>query len=307
MSIKQDRTGTRTSEDLRRRINVKNIDDAVEKVDASVEMVQALNNQVTGLNNTLTNTRETYVSTNNQTFTEEQKTRSRTNIGAGTSSFSGSYNDLTNKPSIPTKTSDLTNDSNFVSDSAYVHTDNNYTTTEKTKLSGIENGAKVNVIESISVNGTTQTITNKNVNLTITNPTVDTTMSDTSTNAVQNKVIKAYVDSHQGSSVYQYVHNDSNGYIWFDDGFLIQWGRAAVTPSVVNTDTTLRVNYTYAYDDVPDIHLTQLSSTPKTANVTGGGGTTVALSKQGLNIYVNSSTTRAVNVNWEAKGHKAIS
>ena len=47
--------------------------------------------------------------------------------------------------SIPTKTSDLTNDSNFVSDSTYVHTDNNYSTNEKNKLSGIEAGAEVNV------------------------------------------------------------------------------------------------------------------------------------------------------------------
>lgn len=46
---------------------------------------------------------------------------------------------------IPSKTSDLTNDSNFVSDSNYVHTDNNYTSTEKTKLNGIEEGAEVNV------------------------------------------------------------------------------------------------------------------------------------------------------------------
>lgn len=38
---------------------------------------------------------------------------------------------------IPTKTSQLTNDSNFVSDQNYVHTDNNYTTAEKNKLSGI--------------------------------------------------------------------------------------------------------------------------------------------------------------------------
>lgn len=35
---------------------------------------------------------------------------------------------------VPTKTSDLTNDSNFVADASYVHTDNNYTTTEKNKL-----------------------------------------------------------------------------------------------------------------------------------------------------------------------------
>lgn len=46
---------------------------------------------------------------------------------------------------IPTATSDLTNDSNFVSDASYVHTDNNYTTTEKNKLSGIAAGAEVNV------------------------------------------------------------------------------------------------------------------------------------------------------------------
>lgn len=34
---------------------------------------------------------------------------------------------------------------NIVTDSSYVHTDNNYTTTEKNKLAGIENGAEVNV------------------------------------------------------------------------------------------------------------------------------------------------------------------
>lgn len=51
-----------------------------------------------------------------QTLTEAQKGIARTNIGAGTSSFSGDYGDLTNKPTIPTKTSDLTNDSGFLTD-----------------------------------------------------------------------------------------------------------------------------------------------------------------------------------------------
>jgi hypothetical protein len=44
-----------------------------------------------------------------------------------------------NKPAIPTQTGQLTNNSNFVSDASYVHTDNNYTTSEKTKLSGLSN------------------------------------------------------------------------------------------------------------------------------------------------------------------------
>lgn len=41
------------------------------------------------------------VKTTTQSLTNAQKTQARTNIGAGTSSFSGSYDDLTNKPTIP--------------------------------------------------------------------------------------------------------------------------------------------------------------------------------------------------------------
>lgn len=40
--------------------------------------------------------------TANQGLSSDQKSAARANIGAGTSSFSGSYNDLTNKPTIPT-------------------------------------------------------------------------------------------------------------------------------------------------------------------------------------------------------------
>ena len=104
------------------------------------------------------------------------KTSELTN-DSGYTSFSGSYNDLTDKPTIPvlpsnivntittkagthteitsatgtvnfnvpTKTSHLTNDSNFVSDANYVHTDNNFTDAYQTKLAGIAAGAEVNV------------------------------------------------------------------------------------------------------------------------------------------------------------------
>lgn len=56
---------------------------------------------------------------------------------------------------IPTKTSDLTNDSDYVSDGNYTHTDNNYTLAEKEKLSAIENGAQKNTV--IGVKGSAET------------------------------------------------------------------------------------------------------------------------------------------------------
>lgn len=46
-----------------------------------------------------------------QSLTSEQKAQARTNIGAGTSNFSGNYDDLTNKPTIPDKLADLQDDS----------------------------------------------------------------------------------------------------------------------------------------------------------------------------------------------------
>ena len=77
--------------------------------------------------------------------------------------------------SIPTKTSDITNDSDFVSDANYVHTDNNFTTAEKTKLGGVEANAEVNVVETIKVNNVAQTVTDKSVNITVPTKTSDLT------------------------------------------------------------------------------------------------------------------------------------
>lgn len=56
-------------------------------------------------------------------------------------------------------------DSTIVKDASYVHTDNNYTSGEKTKLGGIAEGAEVNVLEGITVGGTDQTVTGKKVAL----------------------------------------------------------------------------------------------------------------------------------------------
>lgn len=55
-----------------------------------------------------------------------------------------------NPVQVPTKTSDLTNDSNYISDVNYVHTDNNYTTQEKQKLAGLSNYDDTEVNQAIA-------------------------------------------------------------------------------------------------------------------------------------------------------------
>ena len=68
---------------------------------------------------------------------------------------------------IPTKTSDLSNDSNFAVDASYTHTDNNFTNALKTKLEGVEAGAEENIVETVKVNGTALTPVSKAVDITV--------------------------------------------------------------------------------------------------------------------------------------------
>ena len=104
-----------------------------------------------------------YVHTDNN-YTTAEKTKlagvesgAEVNVNADWNAVSGDA-EILNKPTIPTATSDLTNDSNFVSDSSYVHTDNNYTSAEKTKLAGIDMSTKQDTLtagSNIQINGST--------------------------------------------------------------------------------------------------------------------------------------------------------
>ena len=80
---------------------------------------------------------------------------------------------------VPTKTSDLTNDSNFVASTS---------------------------LATVATSGSYSDLSNT--------PTVDTSMSDSSTNAVQNKVIKSYVDTTAGSSAAAKVSDTAYASSW---------------------------------------------------------------------------------------------
>lgn len=65
---------------------------------------------------------------------------------------------------------------------------NDYTTAEKNKLGGIASGAEVNVIESVVVNGTTATVSNKTASVTIEAGAIDTiSVNGTAQTIDQNK------------------------------------------------------------------------------------------------------------------------
>ena len=106
---------------------------------------------------------------------------------AGDSSFSGNYGDLRSKPSI--NGHELASGENSLEtlgiqaagdyatkaelgnkvskeDGKGLSTED-YTTAEKTKLSGVQTGAQVNVIESVKVNGVAQGVDGKAVDITV--------------------------------------------------------------------------------------------------------------------------------------------
>lgn len=97
---------------------------------------------------------------------------------------------------VPTQTSHLTNNSNFVSDANYVHTDSNYTAAEKTKLEGIESGAEENVVKSVD------TTASHGIALTLGNSTGELGIS------VSQGVIGANQSAFvSGERIYEYVTN----------------------------------------------------------------------------------------------------
>ena len=77
---------------------------------------------------------------------------------------------------------------------------NDYTTTEKNKLSGIESGAEVNVQSDWDVTDSTSDAFIKNKPTIPSAITVDSSLSSTSTNPVQNKVVKSALDGKLSTS-----------------------------------------------------------------------------------------------------------
>ena len=177
---------TVTTDHAKHKIDVTN-DTPTQNDTNSITYVETLAGAATatdGENLPLTATRKTivnvvtdanYVHTDNN-YTTDEKTKlgtieasAQTNV-IETVKVNGTALTVTDKAvdvTVPTKTSDLTNDSNFVSDASYVHTDANYTVAEKEKLAGIAEGAEANVNADWNATSGDAQILNKPTNVSV--------------------------------------------------------------------------------------------------------------------------------------------
>ena len=105
------------------------------------------NNAQSTANNAQTTANNAVKYTASQNLTDAQKQQARTNIGAGTSSFSGNYNDLANKPTIVQGDWDVNNDA----DMAYIKNRTHY---DYTKYTEIHLFANRNPVASSLINDT---------------------------------------------------------------------------------------------------------------------------------------------------------
>lgn len=120
-------------------------------------------------------------------------------VGGGDTTVSANSGVLTITTTLPTNVSELDNDANYAIDADYKHTDNNFTDTLKSKLDAIAEGAQVNVIEEVKVNGSALTPdANKAVDITIPAATVTdvqtSTDGSTYSTVIENNTTTAKID-----------------------------------------------------------------------------------------------------------------
>lgn len=156
-------------------------------------------------------------------------------------SFSGSYNDLANKPTIPSKLSQLAEDNNHVT----------VTKAQRDKIDTFTGGTGTSI-------------------------TVDTTLSSTSVNPVQNKVIKAELDKKANSTdlgVKKITHTASDTSVTINSGEYHVFPTMAsltITPGTVGTDKMFICGFEFTSGSTPTVLTLKGCTLSNSDNVTKG-------------------------------------
>ena len=141
-----------------------------------------------------------------QGLSSTEQANARANIGAGTSSFSGSYNDLSNKPTIPSKTSQLTNDSGFITTDTNTHRPIQVNGTQalgnNTTALNLKAGSNVSITD-----GGSGAITIAATDTNTWRPVSDSVSSTSSSDAASSKAVKTAYDLANGKANASHTHN----------------------------------------------------------------------------------------------------
>jgi hypothetical protein len=232
---------------------------------------------------------------------------------------------IQNKPSIPSKTSDLTNDSGFVTDAAMQSaldqkvdkvagkglSTKDFTSAEKTKLAGIEAGAQVNTITGVKGNAEAAyrtgdvNITKANIGLGNVNNTSD--LDKPISTAVQNELTALNSNLSQKVSSVNDIQPDTNGNVALNAEDIPAEGVGAKDVSgnpIIVTDAVAEnaKNLSVDIDPIQDLHgydhpwvggagKNKLHNTGVTETI---NGVTFTVNSDGT-VLVNGTATDATN------------
>lgn len=322
---RQDRNGTRNSEELRRRYTFQDIDYTKEEIEKlKIQLVVDEHLSATSTN-----------AIQNKAVTNALNTKVAKETGKGLSS-----NDFTDedKEKLNNATSNNHTHSNKTLLDSYTQTEenlasavsNSHTHTNKTVLDGITSDdiKAWNNLATYEDGGTTDadTTTDPLILTKVNAPTTDfwyiKTLFYSSISNTSNRKQIAYSYKFDAPIYTRYFNSgtwsewttgeikssnieDYSGHLWFKNGMLLQWGTVTIKPTAADTVASTEVTFTHTYDFIPFITAIPQIAYPKDVTCSIGGGTTENGAKAGMKIYMTRTNTSETSYRWFAVGYKS--
>lgn len=165
---------------------------------------------------------------------------------------------------------------------------NDYTTAEKTKLSGIASGAQANVIESVKVNGTALTPSSKAVDVTVPTKTSQLTNDSGFQNATQvNSIVTG--KGYQTQSQVQSLINSAVGNVTS-----IRYEKVTSLPATGSNGVIYLVAHSHGTQDIYDEYI-WIADTKTFEKI---GNTDIDLSAYVKSSELTAITTNDLNIMW---------
>ena len=282
---KQDRNGARTPTDIERKYKFK----VLEEVGDYGEEIESLQknkvDKVSGKN----------LSTND--FTNGYKTQVEENTKARHTHSNKSILDTYTK----TET-ELESEIRTATEDAHTHSNKSLLDSYTNSNTNISNA--VNNTHTHSNKSLLDSYTNSNSN-------ISNAISNSHTHSnksVLDKITQAMLDaigSGGGLDVLSYSKSDYNGYIWFSNGHLVQWGNVAISPTSANTVTSATITFPMSYTYAPSISAIPQVAYPNLVTCSVGAGSTISVAKTSMVIYMTRTNTSATTFRWVAEGYRA--